>query len=218
MTKHEVVSEQEWTAARMALLTKEKEATRHHDELARMRHQLPWVRVSKDYTFTGPDGKKTLADLFDGRSQLLIYHFMFHPDWEESCPSCSILGDHIGPSLPHLAAQGVTLAAVSRAPVEKLMAFQKRMGWKFPWVSSYGSSFNYDFHVSFRPEDYKDGKVYYNYSTYGRGAEPMMNVYEWLDLAPKGRQEDGPFPMSWVQHHDRYEHAQQAGCCGAGSH
>ena len=246
MTKHEVVSEQEWMAARIGLLAKEKEATRHHDELARMRHQLPWVRVSKDYTFTGSEGKKTLADLFDGRSQLLIYHFMFHPDWEEGCPSCSILGDHIGPSLPHLAAQDVTLAAVSRAPIEKLMSFQKRMGWKFPWVSSYGSSFNYDFHVSFRSEDYEQKKVYYNYkmqefpnveapgtsafvkendgsiyhtySTYGRGGEPMMNIYEWLDLAPKGRQEDGPFPMSWVRHHDRYEYAQQAGCCGAGSH
>lgn len=245
MTNHQVVSKQEWTTARVALLEKEKEETRHRDEVARMRQELPWVRVEKDYAFSGPNGMETLSDLFDGRSQLLIYHFMFHPDWEEGCKSCSILGDHIDPSSVHLAAQDTTLAAVSRAPIEKLEAFRKRMGWKFHWVSSFGTTFNYDFPVSFRPEDRQDGKVYYNYkvqafpqeeapgassffkdedgaiyhtySAFGRGLEPMMNVYNWLDLAPKGRQESESDTMAWVRHHDRYGHGGAVGCCGAGS-
>ncbi len=146
-TSHEVVSEQTWIEARKALLVKEKEATRQRDNLSRQRRELPWVKVEKKYVFDGPKGKETLADLFDGRSQLLIYHFMLGPGWEEGCKSCSFLADHIDGSVVHLAHRDVTLAVVSRAPLPEIEAFKKRMGWQFKWVSSYGSDFNFDYHA-----------------------------------------------------------------------
>jgi predicted dithiol-disulfide oxidoreductase (DUF899 family) len=235
MTKHKVVSEEQWVEARRAHLAKEKELTRRRDELARERRELPWVRVGKEYVFDSPRGRVTLAELFGGRSQLLIYHFMFGPEWKEGCPSCSLVVDHLDGAVPHLAARDVSLVVVSRAPLAKLEAFERRMGWRFPWVSSFGSDFNYDFHVSFRPGDKKGGKVEYNYtmqafpseegpgasvfyrdretgeifhtySTYGRGLDAFVGTYTLLDLVPKGRDEDGlGFPMAWVRHHDRYE-------------
>jgi predicted dithiol-disulfide oxidoreductase (DUF899 family) len=235
MTKHQIVSDEEWIDARCALLAKEKELTRQHDELARQRRELPWVRVEKNYVFDTPNGKAALADLFGNQSQLLIYHFMFGPEWKEGCPSCSFVSDHLNGAVPHLAARDVTLIMVSRAPLAKIEAFKKRMGWQFPWVSSFGSDFNYDYHVSFTPQQRKDGKVDYNYkmqqfpseeapgasvfckdsasgevfhtySTYGRGLDAFVGTYTLLDLVPKGRDEDGlEFDMEWVRYHDRYE-------------
>jgi predicted dithiol-disulfide oxidoreductase (DUF899 family) len=235
MTKHQVVSQEQWIEARRAHLAKEKELTRQRDQLARERRELPWVRVEKNYVFDSPRGKVTLADLFGGHSQLLIYHFMFGPEWKEGCPSCSFVVDHLDGAVPHLAARDVSFMVVSRAPLAKLEAFEKRMGWRFPWVSSSGSDFNYDFHVSFRPEDKKNGKVDYNYttqefpsdeapgasvfyrdpatgeifhtySTYGRGLDAFVGTYTLLDLVPKGRDEDRlGFPMEWVRYHDRYD-------------
>ncbi len=230
---HAVVSRDEWIRARKALLSREKQLTRQRDELSRQRRELPWVRVDKAYRFEGPDGVETLADLFRGRSQLIVYHFMFGPDWEEGCPSCSFLCDHVDGALVHLGHRDVTLTAVSRAPFAKIKAFKKRMGWRFPWVSSHGSDFNYDFHVSatdeerrkgkvdynYRTEEFmvedlpgvsvffkdEDGRVYHTYSTYARGGEPFIGTYAWLDLVPKGRDEDDlEFTMAWVRHHDRY--------------
>ena len=221
-----VVSQDEWVAARKVLLAKEKALTRESDALAAERRQLPWVKVEKKYVFDTPSGKKTLAELFEGRSQLLVYHFMFAPEWEEGCPSCSILGDHVDGSVTHLANRDVTMTAVSRAPLAKLEAFKKRLGWKFKWASSFGNEFNRDYNVSFTPEEVAKGQMYYNfkrqffpseegpgvsvfykdekgdvyhtYSTYGRGAEPMMGVYNYLDLTPRGRHEEGlSFPMEW---------------------
>jgi len=232
--EHKVVSQQEWIAARKALLKKEKEATRVSDELAAERRKLPWVKIGKNYGFDAPGGKVALADLFAGRSQLVIYHFMFGPDWQEGCPSCSFVSDHFDGALPHLAARDVTLAVVSHAPLTKLEAFKKRMGWRFQWVSSHGSDFNGDFHVSFTKEELAKGKVEYNYtmqefpsaeapgfsvftkdangdvfhtySTYGRGLELLMNTYRILDVVPKGRDEDQlEFAMAWVRYHDRYD-------------
>ena len=229
-----VVSQLEWLAARKELLAKEKALTRQSDALAAERRNLPWVKVEKEYVFDTPRGKKKLADLFEGRSQLVAYHFMFGPDWEEGCPSCSILGDHIDGSVTHLANRDVTLIAISRAPLAKIEAFKKRMGWRFRWTSSFGSEFNRDYHVSFTPEEmakkemyynfknqffpsdegpglsvfYKNekGEVFHTYSTYGRGGEPMMGVYHYLDVTPRGRHEEGlSFPMAWRRHHDRYE-------------
>lgn len=230
-----IVSQEEWLAARRQLLAKEKQLTRERDALAAERRKLPWVRVEKSYVFDSPGGKKTLADLFDGRSQLMIYHFMFGPDWEAGCPSCSIVGDHISGSVTHLANRDVTLVAVSRSSLSKIEAFKNRMGWRFKWYSSFGSDFNRDYNVSFTNEEVASGKMYYNYqtqlfpreeapgasvfykdangsifhtySTYGRGLELLMGVYNWLDLAPKGRdeQDQKPHPMAWVRHHDRYE-------------
>jgi predicted dithiol-disulfide oxidoreductase (DUF899 family) len=230
---HKVVSREDWIAARKELLTKEKESTRLRDRLSADRRKLPWVKVEKQYVFDGPAGKETLADLFVGRSQLVIYHFMFGPDWKEGCPSCSFVSDHIDGALAHLAARGVTMAMVSRAPLAKIEAFKKRMGWRFKWVSSYGSDFNPDFHVSFTKEEFAQGKVNYNYtmqefpseeapgisvfhkdaggdvfhtySTYGRGVEQIVGTYMILDMVPKGRDEDHlGFPMEWVRYHDRY--------------
>jgi predicted dithiol-disulfide oxidoreductase (DUF899 family) len=230
---HKVVSEKEWVAARTELLLKEKELTRLRDDLARQRRELPWVRVEKAYTFDTPTGKKTLAELFDGRSQLAVYHFMFGPDWQEGCPSCSFNMDHTDGALAHLAQRDVTFVAISRAPLPKIEAFKKRMGWRFPWVSSFGTDFNYDYQASFKPEDKAKGNVYYNYSmmefpseeapgisvfyrdkdgavfhtysAYARGTESVMGTYNYLDLVPKGRDEDAlPFTMAWVRHHDRY--------------
>ena len=232
-TDHQVVSREEWTAARKELLKKEKEATRLRDQLSAERRKLPWVKVEKNYVFDAPGGRKTLADLFDGRSQLVIYHFMFAPDWQEGCPSCSFVSDHIDGAVAHLAARDVTLVMVSRTPLAKIEAFKKRMGWRFKWVSSYGSDFNPDFHVSFTKEEMAQGKVNYNYaiqefpseeapglsvfyknadgtvfhtySTYARGLDPLVGTYVILDLVPKGRDEDRlGFSMEWVRHHDRY--------------
>jgi predicted dithiol-disulfide oxidoreductase (DUF899 family) len=235
MTTHKVVSQKQWTEARVAHLKKEKELTRLRDELSRERRELPWVKVEKNYVFDTPAGRKSLADLFQGRSQLLIYHFMFGPEWKEGCPSCSFVCDHIDGAVPHLAARDVTLTMVSRAPLAKTEAFKKRMGWHFPWVSSSGTDFNYDYHASFRPEEtakgavdynytvapfpseeapgasvfYRDastGEIFHTYSVYARGLDPLVGTYTLLDMVPKGRDEDQlPFSMAWVRHHDRYE-------------
>ena len=231
--EHEVVSPQQWIASLKELLRKEKEFTKLRDELSRQRRDLPWEKVEKQYVFDGPNGKQTLADLFAGRSQLIIYHFMFGPGWEQGCPSCSYLADHFGGSLVHLANRDVTLAVVSRAPIAQIEAFKQRMGWQFRWVSSFGSDFNRDYHVSFTKEEMAKGKVDYNYemaefpaeeapgasvfykndageifhtySTYARGLDILVGAYNFLDLAPKGRDEDGlAFSMAWVRHHDRY--------------
>jgi predicted dithiol-disulfide oxidoreductase (DUF899 family) len=228
-----IVSREEWLAARKALLAKEKELTRRRDELAKERRALPWVKVEKNYVFDSPSGKKTLADLFEGRSQLIIYHFMFGPEWNEGCPSCSFLMDHTDGTLAHLAQRDVSFAAVSRAPIAKIEAFKKRLGWRFPWVSSHGTDFNFDYQASFTKEEMAMGKVYYNfdlvefpspeapgisvfykdrsgniyhtYSAYARGTENAVTTYNYLDLVPKGRDEDSlPFTMAWVRHHDRY--------------
>lgn len=234
MPSHKVVSREEWLEARKAHLAKEKDFTRLRDELSRQRRELPWVRVEKRYVFDGPGGKETLADLFGGRSQLIVYHFMFGPGWEQGCPSCSFLSDHIDGALVHLAHRDVTLVAVSRAPLSQIEAFKKRMGWRFKWVSSSGSDFNYDYHVSFTKEEMAKGKVYYNYdlgefdgeeapgtsvfykdgtgaifhtySSYARGLDMLVGAYNYLDLVPKGRDEaELPWTMAWVRHHDRYD-------------
>jgi predicted dithiol-disulfide oxidoreductase (DUF899 family) len=228
-----VVARDEWLKARKALLVKEKQLTRRRDELSRERRELPCVPVEKNYVFDGPVGKETLASLFDGRSQLVVYHFMFSPDWEQGCPVCSMVGDHIDGSVVHLAQRDVTLIAVSRAPLAKIEAFRRRMGWRFQWVSSYGSDFNADYQVSFSKQEMAQGRVYYNYewrefpseeapgvsvfcqddrggifhsySTYACGAEALIGTYTYLDMVPKGRDEDDlAFTMSWVRHHDRY--------------
>jgi predicted dithiol-disulfide oxidoreductase (DUF899 family) len=233
LSEHRIVSRDEWLASRIELLKKEKELTRLRDEQSRQRRELPWVKVDKNYVFDAPEGRRTLAELFHGRSQLVIYHFMFGPEWEEGCPSCSFTCDHVDGSLAHLAARDVTLAMVSRAPLAKIEAFKKRMGWRFPWVSSYGSDFNRDFHVSFTKAESSQGKVSYNYamqdfpseeapgisvfykdrggdvfhtySTYGRGVEPLVGTYMILDMVPKGRDEGHlGFTMEWVRYHDRY--------------
>jgi predicted dithiol-disulfide oxidoreductase (DUF899 family) len=217
----------------MAFMAKEKELTRLKDELSRQRRELPWEKVTTSYVFQGPRGEETLPDLFEGRSQLLVYHFMFAPDWKEGCPSCSLVADHFDATLPHLAARDTTLVVVSRAAYPTLAAFKARMGWRFKWVSSSGSDFNFAFGVSFTdeqraagtvPYNYgtsefmsieregasvfakQDGEVFHTYSTYARGVEALMGTYSYLDLMPKGRDEDGlDFPMAWVRHHDRYE-------------
>jgi predicted dithiol-disulfide oxidoreductase (DUF899 family) len=229
-----VVSQTEWLAARKELLRKEKEFTRLRDELSRQRRELPWEKVEKQYVFDGPDGKESLADLFGGKSQLMVYHFMFGPDWPEGCPSCSFLADHFDGSVPHLAARDVRLVVVSRAPLAKIEAFKKRMGWHFKWISSHENDFNSDYHVSITKEEMAKGPTYYNYalqqfpseerpgasafykdgtgnvfhtySTYGRGLDMLIGAYNWLDMAPKGRDEEGiqPHAMAWVRHHDKY--------------
>ena len=229
-----IVSREEWLVARKKLLAREKQLTRERDAVAAERHQLPWVKVESNYVFESSSGKKTLADLFNGKSQLIVYHLMFGPEWHEACPSCSFNMDHTDPTLVHLAQRDVSFAAVSCAPISKIEAFRKRMGWKFNWVSSYGSDFNYDYHVSFTPEQLaqgkvehnfdleefpgreapgisvfykdKDGNIFHTYSAYARGSESTMNTYNYLDYVPKGRDEDSlAFTMSWLRHHDRYE-------------
>lgn len=229
-----VVSRDEWLAARKQHLLKEKELTRLRDQLSAQRRRLPWVKVAKAYAFDGRNGRQSLADLFEGRSQLIVYHFMFGPGWEEGCPSCSFLADHIDGSVAHLAQGDVTLMAISRAPWPEIEAFKKRMGWRFKWVSSYGSDFNFDYHVSFTKDEMAKGKVYYNYamrefgseeapgtsvfykdgtgaifhtySSYARGLDMLVGAYNYLDLVPKGRDEAGlPWTMAWVRHHDRYD-------------
>src|SRR5229473_3431961 len=213
MENTRVVPPAEWLAARKELLKKEKEFTRMRDELSQQRRELPWEKVEKAYVFDGPRGKESLADLFGGRSHLIVYHFMLGPGWAEGCPSCSYLSDHIDGSVPHLAARDVRLAVVSRAPLAEIEAFKKRMGWRFHWVSSNASDYNYGmqkFPSEERPGTsvfYKDaaGNIFHTYSSYGRGLDILIGAYNWLDLTPKGRDEDAlPFSMAWVRHHDRY--------------
>jgi len=231
--QHEVVSPQQWIASRKELLRKEKEFTKLRDDLSRQRRELPWEKVEKQYVFDGPNGKQTLADLFAGRSQLIIYHFMFGPGWEQGCPSCSYLADHFGGSLVHLANRDVTLAVVSRAPIAQIETFKQRMGWQFRWVSSFASDFNHDYHVSFTPAEverseveynyamvrmsgterpgisvfYKDpsGAVFHTYSCYARGLDMMNGAYHYLDLVPKGRDEGPRHMHEWLRLHDSYE-------------
>jgi predicted dithiol-disulfide oxidoreductase (DUF899 family) len=243
MQPHKVVSREQWLAARQAHLAKEKEFTRLRDQLSAERRELPWVRVEKPYVFDTPDGKKSLADLFGGRSQLIVYHFMLGPDWDAGCPSCSLLADHFDGAAVHLAHRDVSFMAVSRAPLPEIEAYKRRMGWRFPWVSSFGSDFNYDYHVSFRP-DPAEGKVSYNYAThdfesdempgtsvftkdakgdifhtysaYARGLDILIGAYNWLDLAPKGRDEaELPWTMAWVRRHDEYEDVKKSDSCCA---
>ncbi|ETW95145.1 MAG: hypothetical protein ETSY2_48580 [Candidatus Entotheonella gemina] len=205
------------------------------DELSQQRRELPWVKVDKEYVFQGPNGRETLSALFDGRSQLLIYHFMYGPDWEEGCPSCSFWADHFDGMTAHLNHRDVTMLAISRAPLNLLAAYKQRMGWSFKWVSSYETDFNYDYHVSFTPQELETGERYYNYrkgsqfsaseapgvsvfyqdetgaifhtySCYARGLDMLNSTYHHLDLVPKGRDEaDFPYPMAWVRRHDRYD-------------
>jgi len=230
--RNQVVSHEEWLKARLELLAAEKEFTRQRDALTRRRMAMPCKRVEKSYRFEGPNGALSLADLFDGRSQLIVYHFMLGPDWEEGCKSCSFWADNFDGIPIHLNHRDVTFTAVSRAPLAKIEAYRKRMGWSFPWVSSYGSDFNYDFHVSFTEELLAAGKVDYNYglvegyeelpglsvfyknergevfhtySCYARGIDMVNGAYQFLDLVPKGRDEDGfEFSMEWVRRHDQY--------------
>jgi len=233
MNPSKIVSKAEWLVARKDLLTREKELTRLRDELSRHRRELPWVKIEKEYVFDGPGGKETLSDLFEGRSQLIVYHFMLGPGWEEGCKSCSYLADHFDGANWHLPHRDVTLVVVSRAPLSELMPYKKRMGWRFKWVSSHGSDFNFDYHVSFTKEEEKKNKVYYNYtegeflsdelpglsvfykdqdgdifhtySTYARGLDSLVGAYNFLDLVPKGRDEDPDSTMSWVRRHDQYD-------------
>jgi predicted dithiol-disulfide oxidoreductase (DUF899 family) len=250
--QHQVVSHDEWLAARLGLLKAEKELTRRSDELAQQRQELPWVRIDKEYRFETDEGRVSLADLFKGRSQLLVYHFMFGPDYKAGCPSCSAIADGFDGFAVHLAHHDVALSAVSRAPLAKLQAYKKRMGWTFPWASSLGSEFNFDFNVSITEQQQReggveynyqrgghamdatsvpepvakfaatcgtdaptytrdrpgmsafaleDGAIYHTYSTYARGLDGLWGMYQWLDRAPKGRNEAGP----WWRRHDEYD-------------
>jgi predicted dithiol-disulfide oxidoreductase (DUF899 family) len=239
--QNQIVSREDWLEARRALLLKEKEATHLRDKVNAERMALPWVKVEKDYAFDTPEGKRSLSELFDGRSQLIVYHFMLGPDWEAGCPGCSFLCDHVDGALPHLNNHDVTWVAVSRAPVSKIEAYKTRMGWKFPWVSSSTSDFNFDYHVSFTPEDlardkveynftsippenandelpglsafYKNdkGEIFHTYSSYARGPEELIGTLMILDRAPKGRNEDST--MSFLKRHDEYEQSPKASSC-----
>ena len=233
MQPHKIVSREEWIAARKAHLAHEKEYTCARDRLSEERRALPWVKVDKTYVFDGPKGKQTLADLFAGRSQLVVQHFMFAPDWSEGCKSCSFWADGFERMIPHLAARDTTLVAISRAPLEKLVAFKQRMGWTFDWLSSAHNDFNYDYAVSFTPQEIADGakvhnfgtsgfgieeapgisvffrdeagNIFHTYSCFARGLDMMNAAYHYLDLTAFGRQEDDlPFSMSWVRLHDEY--------------
>ena len=233
-----IVSREHWLAARRELLLEEKSLTQARDRIAARRRALPWVKVDEAYRFDSPGGRMSLAELFHGRSQLVVYHFMFGPGWEEGCKSCSFVSDHLAPAVVHLRARDVAFAAVSRAPLAELAPFKARMGWTFPWVSSHGSEFNRDYHVSFTPAELAKGRVRYNYdlmdfpleeapglsvfardaagdiyhtySTYGRGLESLIGTYALLDLVPQGRNEDPEQTMSWVRYHDRYEPSVEA--------
>jgi predicted dithiol-disulfide oxidoreductase (DUF899 family) len=225
-----IVSHEEWLKVRKAHLAKEKEFTRLRDELARERRELPWERVDKDYVFEAPEGRVKLAELFAGRGQLIVQHFMFGPDWDEGCPSCSFWSDNFNGIDAHLAHRDTSFVLVSRAPIAKLEAYRKRMGWTLRWVSSLGSDFNFDYGVSFKPDEAgrkynydtikpygeeapglsvfrrgEDGAIYHTYSTYARGLDTLNGTYHLLDLTSKGRDEEGlSFPMAWVRRHDRY--------------
>ena len=228
---HPVVSPEQWQAARAALLAKEKEFTRLRDALSRERRALPWERVEKHYVFDGPNGPESLSDVFAGKSQLVVYHFMFNPADDAGCPHCSFWADHFDATIPHLRQRDVSLVVISRAPRAKLAAFQQRMGWKFKWLSSGSTSFNYDYRVSFTPADSNrpvynvgtlapgmadreglsvftkdaDGAIFRTYSTYARGIDMINGTYQILDLVAKGRDEDPEAPQDWVRHHDRYD-------------
>ncbi|MGN6581930.1 MAG: DUF899 domain-containing protein [Bordetella sp.] len=243
---HRIVSRDEWIVERKSLLRREKELTRLNDQIAAERRALPWTRVDKTYVFDTPEGKRTLADLFNGRRQLIVQHFMFAPGWEQGCPSCSFMADHSDGMTIHLEHRDATLMAVSRAPIADIERFRLRMGWQFKWASSYGTDFNYDFNVSFTPAEVARGGLNYNYgnwpysqeewpgisvffkndaqevfhtySRYGRGLEVMMGAYHLLDLTPKGRDERKvEYKMEWVRHHDRYEAAPAAQPYATGS-
>ena len=243
MQAHKIVSREEWTAARKALMAREKELTQAREALSRARRELPWVKVDKDYAFDGPNGKLTLGDLFKGRPQLVVQHVMFAPEWDVACKSCSFWVDGFERMVPHLAARDTTMVAISRAPLAKLEAFKTRMGWTFDWVSSESNDFNYDYGVSFTREQmdkgearynfgttppygdelpgisvfYRDetGSVFHTYSTFARGLDMMNAAYHYLDLTPLGRHEEGlPYPMDWVRLRDQYQPSPvQASCC-----
>jgi predicted dithiol-disulfide oxidoreductase (DUF899 family) len=227
-----IVSPEKWLAARRELLREEKEFTKLRDRLSARRRKMPWVKVDKAYTFEAPGGRVSLAGLFEGRSQLVVYHFMFGPDWKEGCKSCSYVSDHLAPTVVHLRARDVALAVISHAPLAEIAPFKERMGWRFNWVSSHGGEFNRDYHVSFTAEEMARGKVYYNYglrafpaeeapglsvfakdaggdvyhtySTYGRGLDLFIGTYNVLDHVPKGRDEGSDGMLSWVRYHDSY--------------
>ena len=234
MAEHRVLTHDDWVDARKALLAKEKEFTRLRDALSRERRELPWERVEKSYVFEGPGGKESLSDLFDGRSQLIVYHFMYGPDWNEGCKNCSFLADHFDPAINHLNNRDVSMVAVSKAPLPVLEAFKKRMGWTFKWLSSFGSDFNSDYDVSFSQDEIESGSTYYNYrqqgfpmteapgasvfykeasgdifhtySAYARGLDMFITAYHYLDIVPKGRDEEHlSYTMEWVRLHDAYD-------------
>lgn len=233
MQNHRVVAREEWITARKAHLAKEKEFTRLRDELSQQRRELPWEKVEKTYIFDGPTGKESLSDLFAGRSQLVVYHFMFDPSWTDGCKSCSFWADNFNNAIVHLNQRDVSMVAISRGPLEKLLAFQKRMGWTFKWLSSFSNDFNYDYHVSFTPEELQKGEGYYNYTTrkpfgaespglsvfyqdeqgtifhtyscYARRLDMLNGTYHHLDVVPKGRDEAGlSYSQEWVKRHDKY--------------
>jgi predicted dithiol-disulfide oxidoreductase (DUF899 family) len=234
MTNHPIVSHAEWVAARKKLLEKEKEFSKLREQLTEQRQSLPWEKVEKEYTFEGPGGKESLADLFDDKAQLIVYHFMFDPEWKEGCKSCSIIADHYNPSIVHLNHRDVAMVTISRAPLDKLDAYKKRMGWSFKWLSSLASDFNFDYHVSFTPEQAAKRETYYNYrlensaggerpgisvfyksengdifhtySAFARGLENFIGAYNLLDIVPKGRDESAlKNGMDWVKRHDQYQ-------------
>lgn len=233
LDNHRIVSKDEWLAARSALLKKEKEFTVLRDKLGQQQRDMPWVSVDKEYLFVGPNGKQTLSDLFDGRTQLIVYHFMYDPNWDAGCPSCSFWADNFNGIVVHLNQRDVTMIAVSRAPYSKIEEYKKRMGWNFKWVSSYDNDFNFDYHVSFTPKELSEKKAFYNYnlqdthsperegvsvfykdtadhvfhtySAYARGIDVLNVAYHYLELVPKGRDEDGhEFTQFWVRRHDEY--------------
>jgi len=228
---HPVVTLDEWIAAGAKLLAREKELTRFRDEVSKLRRELPWTRVDKDYVFEGPDGRQSLSDLFEGKSQLIVYHYMYEAHWDEGCPGCSFVSDHVDAARQHFENHDVAYVAISRAPLEVFLPFKKRMGWTFRWLSSAGNEFNYDCGVSYRKPDLEagpvlhnftmqklsgveqpglsvftkgpDGQIYRTYSTYERGLDMLVGAYNFLDLTPKGRNESSP--MDWMNFHDRYE-------------
>ncbi len=232
MTEHRVVSHDQWLEARKQLLASEKEFTRLRDQLSQQRRDLPWERVEKDYVFEGPEGRETLAQLFAGKSQLIVYHFMFAPEWDAGCKSCSFWADNFEGIDVHLRHRDIAFFAISRAPLAKLDAYKRRMGWTFKWVSSFGNDFNYDFHASFSPEEVEsggffnyrrqkpygndvvgisvffkdaDGQVFHTYSCFARGVDIVNGAYHFIDLTPKGRDESaGSRPQAWVRRHDEY--------------
>lgn len=233
MNPGRIVNDEQWLDARKKLLIAEKAYSKQREELTRLRQQMPWRRIEKEYEFDSTQGKRRLLDLFGPHSQLLVYHFMYGPDWEEGCKICSLLADHYDPLIVHLKARDVALVTVSRAPIEVLAAYRKRMKWRFEWVSSLNTEFNRDFGVSFTQEEMDAGQMNYNYklqkfpstecpgvscfarneagevfhtySAYDRGLENLLGVYSFLDLVPKGRDESQlPYGMAWVRHHDRY--------------
>lgn len=234
MPDHRIVSREEWLEARRQHLAREKDFTRQRDELSRERRELPWVRVDKEYRFVGPAGAESLGDLFGDCSQLIVYHFMYGPDWDEGCPSCSLWADNFNGIDIHLRHRDISLVAVSRAQLEQIEAYKQRMGWQFKWVSSFDSDFNYDYQASFKPEEMErgemfynfsltsfpsdegpgvsvffrddDGAIYHSYSCYARGLDMLNGAYHYMDIAPKGRDEDDlPYTMAWLRRRDQYD-------------